>query len=59
MKEEVICAMICITVLEVVALLKGIDGALLSTVIAVLSGLAGYRFGKMQEANTGRRKYKK
>jgi len=46
MKAEVIVAMVCITALEIVALLKGIDGALLSTVIAVLAGLAGYKYGK-------------
>jgi len=32
MKAEVIVAMVCITVLEVVALLKGIDGSLLNMV---------------------------
>ena len=31
-----------ITLLEVVALLKGIDGALLTTAIAVIAGLGGY-----------------
>ena len=46
MKGEVIVAMVCITVLEIIALLKGIDGALLSMVIAVLAGLAGYKYGE-------------
>ncbi len=46
MKAEVIVAMVCITILEVIALLKGIDGALFSTVIAVLAGLAGYKYGE-------------
>jgi len=59
MKAEVIVAMVCITALEIVALLKGIDGALLSTVIAVLAGLAGYKFGKVQEEYPARKKYKK
>jgi len=49
MKAEVIVAMVCITVLEIIALLKGIDGALLSMVIAVLAGLAGYKYGKRNE----------
>ena len=46
MREEVVVAMICITVLEVIALLKGIDGTLLSTVVAIIAGLAGYKYGK-------------
>jgi len=45
-KAEVIVAIVCITVLEAIALLKGIDGTLLSTIIAVLAGLAGYKYGK-------------
>ena len=32
-------AMLCITAIEVCALMLGIDGALLSTVVAVLAGL--------------------
>ena len=39
-----IVAIICITVLEIIALLKGIDGSLLATVIATLAGLGGYTF---------------
>ena len=46
MKAEVIVAMVCITALEIVALLKGIDGALLSTVVAVVAGLAGYKYAE-------------
>ena len=48
-KVEVIVAMVCITVLEVVALLKGIDGSLLSMVVAVLAGLAGYKYREAKE----------
>jgi len=55
MKGEVIVAMVCITVLEIIALLKGIDGALLSTVIAVLAGLAGYKYG-VRKDNYGEKK---
>lgn len=46
MKSEVIVAMVCIAALEIVALLKGIDGAMLSTVVAIIAGLAGYKYGK-------------
>ena len=59
MKSEVVVAMVCITVLEAIALLKGIDGTLLSTVIAVLSGMAGYKYGRAQEAQSDKKKYKK
>lgn len=43
---EAITAMICITALEIVALLKGIDGTLLSTVIAIIAGLGGFWIGR-------------
>lgn len=39
-------AILCITVLEVIALLKGIDGQVYSTVLAVLAGLGGYTIGR-------------
>jgi len=39
-------AMVLIAVIEIVALLKGIDGALLSTVVAVIAGLGGYSYAK-------------
>ncbi|RLE76540.1 MAG: hypothetical protein DRJ44_03895 [Thermoprotei archaeon] len=32
-----------ITILEAIALIKGIDGALLATVFAFLGGIAGYQ----------------
>jgi len=38
----VIYAICSITVLEIIALLKGIDGIILSTVIAAIAGLAGW-----------------
>ena len=41
-------AMLCITAIEVCALMLGIDGALLSTVVAVLAGLGGYSYAKAQ-----------
>lgn len=39
-------AMVCITSLELVALLKGIDGQILATVIATLAGLGGFMLGQ-------------
>ena len=57
-KVVVIVAMVCITALEAIALLKGIDGTLLSTVIAVLAGLVGYKYGRAQETQPARKKYK-
>jgi len=41
-----IIAIICIAVLEAIALIIGIDGQVFSTVIAVLSGLGGYTIGR-------------
>ena len=44
-----IVAIICICILEIVALLKGIDGAMLATVFTLISGLAGYKVGELKE----------
>lgn len=38
-----IAAMICITIIEYAAIINGIDGYLLCLVIAILSGLGGYK----------------
>jgi len=43
---EAIFAMICITALEITALLNGIDGIFLSTVIAIIAGLGGFWIGR-------------
>ena len=43
---EAIMAMICITILEAIALCKGIDGMFLSTVIAIIAGLGGFWIGR-------------
>jgi hypothetical protein len=43
---EAITAMICITILEGIALMKGIDGMFLSTVIAIIAGLGGFWIGR-------------
>lgn len=42
-----ITAIVAITVLEIVALLKGIDGTLMATVVAAIAGLGGYTLGQV------------
>jgi hypothetical protein len=37
-----VTAIVCITVLEAIALYRGVDGSLMATVIAALAGLGGY-----------------
>ena len=39
-------AIICLTVLCSVALIRGIDSALVGTVAAIIGGIAGYEFGR-------------
>lgn len=39
-------SMVCIVVLELYALSVGIDGLVLGSVIAVLSGLGGYEYAQ-------------
>jgi len=41
-KSIIITALICITILEVAALMKGINGKILTIVIGILAGLAGW-----------------
>ena len=41
-----IVAILCLTVIELAALHKGIDGALLTTVVGFIAGLGGYWFGR-------------
>jgi hypothetical protein len=41
-----IIAMLCLTVIELTALHKGIDGALLTTVVGFIAGLGGYWLGR-------------
>lgn len=45
-----LAAIIGIVCLEAIALMKGINGVLLTTVIAFLSMLGGYKLGQPQEA---------
>ena len=44
----IIIAMGCITLLELFALYKGIDGALLMSSLALIGGLGGYELKDMQ-----------
>jgi len=44
-----IVAMILIAILESVAMMKGIDGYLFGVVVAVISGLAGYKIKAVME----------
>ena len=39
--KVIITAIICITILEAIALYKGINGALLTTIVGVVAGMAG------------------
>ena len=48
MKAKTIVAIAAITLLLAIALFKGIDGALLSSGIAVIAGIAGYEIGKIK-----------
>ena len=45
MLMKTILAIICITALEIVALIKDIDGVLLAASIAAIAGLGGYQIG--------------
>lgn len=41
-KAVLICAIICITTLEMIALLKGIDGTLMTIIVAIIAGIGGW-----------------
>ena len=41
-----ITAIVCLTAICGIALLKGIDSALVGTVSAIIGGIAGYTIGK-------------
>ena len=50
-----IIAIISIMILEVIALLQGIDGQIFATVISILAGLGGYTVGrKVSESEQNR-----
>jgi len=39
-------AIVCLTVLEVVALMKGIDGAMFMAIVVIMAGIAGFEVKK-------------
>ena len=41
MRKIIALSIICITILEVIALIKGFNGTLLTTTVAIIAGLAG------------------
>ena len=48
--SPVICtAIVCIAVIECYAISKGINGKVLTFSIAIVAGLAGYKFGDIKE----------
>lgn len=49
MKETIIIAIACITILESIALMKGVDGAIFGIAIAAISGLVGYQVKSQRE----------
>jgi hypothetical protein len=48
-----VTAIVCITVLEAIALYRGIDGSLMATVIAALAGLGGYTIAQVTQKKGG------
>lgn len=46
---KVMCAIICITLLDGIALVMGVDGVVMSTTIAIIAGLAGFITGVKKE----------
>uniref|UniRef100_A0A6M3XWJ4 Holin n=1 Tax=viral metagenome TaxID=1070528 RepID=A0A6M3XWJ4_9ZZZZ len=53
MKWTPIAAIICLAGLEVVAMLKGIDGALFGIVVAAIAGLGGYEIKVLKDKRKG------
>lgn len=45
-----IVAMLCITVLQAIALVTGLNGTILSASIASLAGLGGYAIGRYRQS---------
>jgi len=48
--SKTIIAIVAITILESIALLKGVNGALLSICIAAIAGLGGYEIGSKRKS---------
>jgi len=51
----IVCAL-CLTGLEIMALMKGIDGQLFALVIAAIAGLGGFNLGSFFSSNGKRTK---
>jgi len=49
MPNKTIVAIGCIAAILITALIKGVDGALLSTGVAAIAGLGGYAVGKLKK----------
>lgn len=49
MKTKVLAAIICITILEGIALFRGIDGAVFGVAIAAIAGLGGYTISQLRK----------
>jgi len=41
-------AIVCLTIICSIALVKGIDSVLVGTVASIIGGVAGYEFGRRQ-----------
>lgn len=50
MPGKTIVAIVSITAILIVALLKGVDGVLLGSGLAALTGLGGYELGKHRKS---------
>jgi len=42
-------AIVCLTIICSIALLKGIDSVLVGTVASIIGGVAGYEFGRRRK----------
>lgn len=49
MPNKTIVALICITAILITCLIRGIDGALVGSGLAILAGLGGYAVGKAKK----------
>ena len=49
MKPTIIVAILCITILEAIALTQHIDGAIFGIAIAAISGLGGYEIKSQRD----------
>ena len=53
MKWTPIVALICITILEAIALVKGVNGAIFGLAITALAGLGGYELKILRDKTKG------